>query len=154
MHRPRKHTSLVLALLLGIIDLVERFSARPPRVRSSHDPAAVWIRETVTHEEKVNHLIAECEEPRLPRREVVPPVYRLLWAFGFRIRPPHFQGFAARFVTIAATSFGIASLISSVVYVSLPGVFGLYEETSNPLLLPLVLLEDLPRPGPGQGIKG
>lgn len=47
----------------------------------------------MTHREKVDHLIAELGEQGMNPYTVAPPMFRLLWALGLRVRPPLFMGF-------------------------------------------------------------
>ena len=47
----------------------------------------------MTHQEKVDHLIAELGKEGMSPYTVAPPLFRLLWALGLRVPPPLFLGF-------------------------------------------------------------
>ena len=47
----------------------------------------------MTHTDKVALFRDEMETKGVSAWTSAPPVYRLCWRFGVRVRPPHFQGF-------------------------------------------------------------
>src|SRR5437899_11879060 len=55
-------------------------------------PAGIEVK-NMTHQEKVDHLIAELGEEGMSPYTVAPPLFRLLWALGLRVPPPLFLGF-------------------------------------------------------------
>ena len=45
--------------------------------------------------------LAALEQSGLSRAEYAPPLYRLFWRLRVPVRPPHFQSFAAKFLTMS-----------------------------------------------------
>ena len=57
-----------------------------------NDAAGIELK-NMTHQEKVDHLIAELGKEGMSSYTVAPPLFRLLWALGLRVPPPLFLGF-------------------------------------------------------------
>jgi hypothetical protein len=60
----------------------------------------------MTHQEKVEHLIAELSKKGMNASMVAPPIFRLLWALGIRVPPPLFLSFHT-LVLMISPFFGI-----------------------------------------------
>jgi Family of unknown function (DUF6404) len=66
----------------------------------------VWGMTPVTHREKVTYAIEDLAQRGVDTSTSAPPAWRVAWALGVKIPPPHFMGFAS----IALTSgilFGV-----------------------------------------------
>jgi hypothetical protein len=48
---------------------------------------------TMTHGEKIDHLIADLQERGVRRYDIDPPLFRVLWSLGIQVAPPLFLGF-------------------------------------------------------------
>jgi hypothetical protein len=59
-----------------------------------------------THQQKVEHLIADLRKQGVSPYTVAPPLFRLLWAMGFDVPPPFFLGFLTLTLLMGAF-FGI-----------------------------------------------
>ena len=64
----------------------------------------------MTHNEKIRHLLEDFGRRGINRFTTAPPLYRLLWRFGFEAVPPHFAGFLSLAV-LAGAYFGMAFAI-------------------------------------------
>jgi hypothetical protein len=45
------------------------------------------------HRQKVDHLLDDLSRRGIGRYTTAPPIYRMLWAAGLEVPPPHFSGF-------------------------------------------------------------
>jgi hypothetical protein len=70
----------------------------------SCDPVQRFII-AMTHQEKVDQLIADLGQKGMNPYAVAPPLFRLLWALGLRVRPPLFMGFLS-LTLLAGVFFG------------------------------------------------
>jgi hypothetical protein len=60
----------------------------------------------MTHRQKVKRLIADLRKQGMSPYTVAPPLFRLLWALGFKVPPPLFLGFLT-LTLLTGASFGI-----------------------------------------------
>jgi hypothetical protein len=60
----------------------------------------------MTQREKVKHLISDLSGRGVNPFTTVPPLWRLAWALGFKLTPPHFMGPRALAVFVGV-SFGL-----------------------------------------------
>jgi hypothetical protein len=47
----------------------------------------------MNHREKVNYVLADLDQRGVKRYYSAPPLWRVAWAIGIPLRPPHFMGF-------------------------------------------------------------
>jgi hypothetical protein len=60
----------------------------------------------MTHDEKVAHLLQELSQRGVSRYTIAPPMYRLLWRLGIKVKPPLFASFWS-LVVIAGVGYGL-----------------------------------------------
>jgi hypothetical protein len=77
----------------------------------------------MTAREKINAALDDLKARGVSKSSAAPPVYRLLWALGIHIPPPHFQSFLGLF---ALQGLSFALIMTSVLFaVMQPNEFGL-----------------------------
>jgi hypothetical protein len=59
----------------------------------------------MTHQQKVERLIADLGKQGVSPYTVAPPLFRLLWSLGFEVPPPLFLGFFT-VALLTGTAFG------------------------------------------------
>jgi hypothetical protein len=74
-----------------------------------------------SHSEKVRDFIALMSEAGVSQYHVAPPLYRLLWRLGVKVRPPHFQSFLV-LTSITGGLFGLGMLCVSLLWADVPNV--------------------------------
>ncbi len=47
----------------------------------------------MNHEEKTEYLLKDLGQRGIGKYTIAPPLYRLLWSLGIKVKPPHFAGF-------------------------------------------------------------
>ncbi len=62
----------------------------------------------MTHSQKIKLMISDLHQRRVGRWTAAPPIYRLLWRLGSKVRPPLFQSFIDLFLGMG-TYFGVLS---------------------------------------------
>jgi hypothetical protein len=60
----------------------------------------------MTHHQKVDHLVTELGQQGVGSYTVAPPLFRLLWALGFKVPPPFFLGFL-KLTLLMGSAFGV-----------------------------------------------
>jgi hypothetical protein len=60
----------------------------------------------MTHDEKVAHLLGDLGQKGVGRFTIAPPMYRLFWRLGIKVRPPLFASFWS-LVAITGLGYGI-----------------------------------------------
>lgn len=60
----------------------------------------------MTHQEKIDHLIAAMRRKGISPFTAAPPIYRLFWRIGINVPPPFFQSFFSLFL-IMGVGFGV-----------------------------------------------
>lgn len=51
-----------------------------------------------SHRQKVDRLIRDMRDRGISEYDAAPPIYRLLWKIGIKVRPPYFQPFFTIFL--------------------------------------------------------
>jgi hypothetical protein len=71
----------------------------------------------MTSREKINAALEDLKGRGVSKSSAAPPVYRLMWALGIHIPPPHFQSFLGLF---ALQGFFFGLIMTVVLFAILP----------------------------------
>ena len=81
----------------------------------------------MTHDEKVARLLQDLGQRGIGRYTIAPPMYRLLWRLGIKLKPPHFASFWS-LAAITGVGYGVllALMMLALLWRSTPvsGVIG------------------------------